>query len=162
MRLLKFDDRGELSLTRDLHDDFPRYAILSHTWGSDEDEITFADLIHGPDKRKAGYAKIQFCGEQARRDDLEYFWVDTCCINKANHAELAEAIVSMYRWYEGAAKCYVFLSDVSVRKRDIERTNRIWESAFPEKQMVYTRLDASRTTCSDNSQIFFEGGTIPG
>ncbi|KAH7310161.1 hypothetical protein BKA65DRAFT_575546 [Rhexocercosporidium sp. MPI-PUGE-AT-0058] len=40
------------------------------------------DLTDGTSKGKAGYGKIQFCGEQARCDELEYFWVDTCCIDK--------------------------------------------------------------------------------
>jgi hypothetical protein len=80
MRLLKFDDQGEPSLTRDLQDSIPPYAILSHTWGDDRDEVDFDDLKHGSYKKnKAGYAKIQFCGEQAKKDKLEYFWVDTCC-----------------------------------------------------------------------------------
>ncbi|OCK88967.1 HET-domain-containing protein, partial [Cenococcum geophilum 1.58] len=39
--------------------------------------------------------------------------VDTCCINKPNHTELQEAINSMFRWYQRAAKCYVYLLDVS-------------------------------------------------
>lgn len=39
---------------------------------------------------------------------------DTYCINKVNLVELDEAIRSMFRWYEGAAKCYAYLSDVSV------------------------------------------------
>jgi hypothetical protein len=26
--------------------DFPRYAILSHTWGSDTEEVTFQDLVN--------------------------------------------------------------------------------------------------------------------
>jgi hypothetical protein len=30
---------------------------------------------------QAGYKKIKICGEKARRDMFEYFWVDTCCIN---------------------------------------------------------------------------------
>jgi hypothetical protein len=38
--------------------------------------------------------------------------VDTCCINKANNTEFSEAINSMFRWYQNAAKCYVYLSDV--------------------------------------------------
>ena len=79
MRLLKFDSNGELSLLKDFFEDIPSYAILSHTWGADDDEVTFNDLKDGSAKSKAGYAKIQFCGEQARRDDLQYFWVDTCC-----------------------------------------------------------------------------------
>ena len=28
---------------------------------------------------------------------LQYFWIDTCCINKANNAELSNAINSMFR-----------------------------------------------------------------
>jgi hypothetical protein len=52
-------------------------------WGEDHDEVTFHDVENGHGKSKAGYAKIQFCGKQAQKDGLEYFWVDTYCINKA-------------------------------------------------------------------------------
>jgi Heterokaryon incompatibility protein (HET) len=131
MRLLTIDSRGELGLTEDLLDNIPPYAILSHTWGADHDEVTFDDLRNGLNKSRAGYAKIRFCGEQARKDKIDYFWVDTCCINKANHAELSEAITSMFRWYRDALKCYVYLPDVSAPKRDNNgQTQRTWESAF--------------------------------
>ena len=113
MRLLHFSQHGELSLTKDLVSNIPPYAILSHTWGNDDDEVTFDDLTNGLGKSKTGYTKLQFCGNQARKDKIEYFWVDTCCINKANHAELSEAITSMFRWYHNAVKCYVYLPDVS-------------------------------------------------
>jgi hypothetical protein len=79
MRLLKFDSRGDVTLTKNFDENIPPYAILSHTWGADDEEVTFKDLENGPDKVKAGYDKILFCGEQARRDGLQYFWVDTCC-----------------------------------------------------------------------------------
>lgn len=36
----------------------------------------------------------------------------------------------MFRWYANAAKCYVFLSDVSARKRDSTGSVQVWESAF--------------------------------
>jgi len=131
MRLLQLDNCAELSLTEDLLDNIPPYAILSHTWGTDRDELTFDDLHNGLGKSKAGYAKIQFCGQQARKDGLEYFWVDTCCINKASYAELSEAITSMFRWYRKAEKCYVYLSDVSSRKRDNDgQTQQTWVPAF--------------------------------
>jgi hypothetical protein len=55
---------------------------------------------------------------------------DPVCIDKANHTELSKAIASMFRRYHKAAKCYVYLSDVTTRKRDITQTNRIWEFAF--------------------------------
>lgn len=118
MRLLQFSSHGELSLTKDLTDGVPPYAILSHTWGADDEEVKFNDLKDESSKRKAGYEKIQFCGEQAQKDGLQYFWVDTCCIDKANNTELTEAIISMFNWYRKAEKCYVYLSDVSVYSDD--------------------------------------------
>lgn len=112
MRLLKREGSGDVRLTPELSDeDIPPYAILSHTWGGDE--VTFEDLEKGIGRSKAGYQKIEFCGEQAARDKLDYFWVDTCCINKSSDAELASSLNSMFRWYRNATKCYVYLSDVS-------------------------------------------------
>ncbi|KAN0087302.1 P-loop containing nucleoside triphosphate hydrolase protein [Elaphomyces granulatus] len=35
-----------------------------------------------------GYDKIRFCGEQARHG-LQYFWIDTCCIDKSSSTELS-------------------------------------------------------------------------
>ncbi|KAH9906436.1 hypothetical protein F4778DRAFT_649008 [Xylariomycetidae sp. FL2044] len=113
MRLLQRDEDGSYSLTPDLPSDkIPPYAILSHTW--EEDEVLFADLAKTPDgwQHKAGYNKIEFCAEQAKRDGLQYFWVDTCCIDKSDSIELQTAINSMFRWYRDAKKCYVYLSDV--------------------------------------------------
>ncbi|KAK4947888.1 hypothetical protein LTR10_013396 [Elasticomyces elasticus] len=132
MRLLELGSRGEVKSSKNfVGEEIPRYAILSHTWGPDDEEVTFNDLQNGSDKSKAGYAKIRFCGEQARSDDLQYFWVDTCCIDKANHTELSEAITSMFAWYRDATKCYVYLSDVSARTGDSSSENRQpWEPAF--------------------------------
>jgi hypothetical protein len=113
MRLLKFQDNNKLSLAEFVGDNTPPYAILSHTWGADNEEFTFTDLANGVGKAKAGYKKIQFCGKQSAKDNLQYFWVDTCCIDKSSSAELSEAINSMFRWYQNAARCYVYLTDVS-------------------------------------------------
>jgi hypothetical protein len=108
MRLLEVGSSGQLR-SKDFTESFPPYAILSHTWGADDSEVTFDDLKNGSGTNKAGYAKIQFCGEQARKDNLQYVWVDTCCIDKTNLVELQEAINSMFRWYRDAGKCYVYL-----------------------------------------------------
>ena len=123
MRLLQLDNDGNISITGDRLRDLPPYAILSHTWGSDDDEVTYRDISHGEGKDKPGYRKILFCGEQAARDRLSYFWVDTCCIDKANNTELSTAINSMFRWYQNAAKCYVYMADVST-------VDGAWEPVF--------------------------------
>lgn len=114
MRLLYHEEDGKLNITSDLVDasTIPPYAILSHTWGADDEEVTFDDLAAGAGKDKLGYEKIKLCGQQAKSDGSQYFWVDTCCINKASNAELSLAIRSMFSWYRNAARCYVYLSDV--------------------------------------------------
>ncbi|KAK5122652.1 hypothetical protein LTR85_003915 [Meristemomyces frigidus] len=113
-RLLKLNTDGTLQFADKFPSVYPPYAILSHTWGADEHELIFADIRDGTGKDKPGYAKILCCGQQARRDNLDYFWVDTCCIDKTSSSELTEAINSMFKWYGGAEKCYVYLADVSV------------------------------------------------
>jgi hypothetical protein len=130
MRLLQYNNDGDFSLTEFFEGDIPKkYAILSHRWGPEE--VTLADLKNGNYKKMAGYSKIQFCGEQAKRDGLQYFWVDTCCIDKSNSTELAEAINSMFRWYQDATKCYVYLRDVSRPRNDLaDGSTEDWVSTF--------------------------------
>jgi hypothetical protein len=133
MHLLKYDEDGRLTIPSFEDGAIPPYAILSHTWGADAEEVTFADLAEGGGgKHKPGYKKIRFCGAQAQQDGLQYFWVDTCCIDKLDQAELSLSIRSMFRWYQNATKCYVYLSDVSAKKRKLDDmlTHSTWESAF--------------------------------
>jgi uncharacterized protein with WD repeat len=129
MRLLKLEENGEISLTNDITYPTMPYAILSHTWGEDDEEVNFRDLKDGSGKTKDGYKKLRFCGQQADRDGLLYFWVDTCCIDKSNSTELSEAINSMFRWYRNAARCYVYLTDVLTNDR-IDLFLQPWEAAF--------------------------------
>ncbi|KAI9662986.1 MAG: hypothetical protein M1821_008033 [Bathelium mastoideum] len=136
MRLLELLPNGDIRLARHLkHDANPPYAILSHTWGEESEEVTFEEMDKGSGRHKAGYEKIKFCGEQAARDGLQYFWVDSCCIKKSSDAELSKSLNSMFRWYQRAAKCYVYLSDVSIKKRKRYKNSRNgWEPAFRESR----------------------------
>jgi hypothetical protein len=119
MRLLKLLDDGRFSLEWFQKDKIPPYAILSHTWGrSENDEVTYKDIVNGTGDDKPGFQKLKFCAKQSKHDGLQYFWVDTCCIDKSNSYELAAAINSMFRWYEKSERCYVYLSDVSVHALD--------------------------------------------
>lgn len=91
-------------------DDIPPYAILSHTWESEE--VTFDDMRQSEYQHLKGFAKIKGCCVQAAQDELDWVWIDTCCIDKSSSAELSEAINSMYEWYQRADVCFVYLSDV--------------------------------------------------
>ncbi|KAH0848610.1 hypothetical protein FOPE_02539 [Fonsecaea pedrosoi] len=142
MRLLLRSDTGEFNLTEHFgNDTIPPYAILSHTWGADTEEVTFQDLTNGTGKDKPGYEKIRFCGEQARQDDLQYFWIDTCCIDKSSSAELTEAINSMYTWYRKSAVCYAYLSDVEHNRKetgiiDGYLESRWWTRAWTLQELI--------------------------
>jgi hypothetical protein len=132
MHLLEYNKDEELILTSFDDDKLPLYAILSHRWGEEAEEVSFEDIAGNAGKDKSGYQKIRFCREQAKCDNLQYFWIDTCCINKANKAEHSVAIQSMFRWYRNAARCYVYLSDVSVLSSGNEREagSLPWDSEF--------------------------------
>jgi hypothetical protein len=73
MRLPLQGGAGEFIFREFRDDEIPPYAILSHTWLAVQEEPTYKDQINGTGKGKLGYEKIQFCGEQARRDGLQYF-----------------------------------------------------------------------------------------
>jgi hypothetical protein len=121
MRLLNRDSSGKLVLSTfsGSEVEIPPYAILSHTWAIDNtEEVSFQDLEDGTGRNKPGYSKILFCERQAKSHGLYYFWIDTCSIDKKNAVELQEAINSMFRWYQKAAHCYVYLSDVSASDRE--------------------------------------------
>lgn len=104
--------------------EIPCYAILSHTWGAPDEEVSFQDLqgvTPEPDvdpslpswTKKPGWAKIKSACAESLKRDCQYLWVDTCCIDKSSSAELQEEINSMFRWYESADICLAHLSDVS-------------------------------------------------
>lgn len=100
----------------------PEYAILSHCWT--ECEVQYRDYaqdtLRNP-QAKASKELLECCRTArkkifdacalARKEGLNWVWVDTCCIDKSSSAELSEAINSMFSWYSKANVCFVFLSD---------------------------------------------------
>ncbi|KAL1856405.1 hypothetical protein Daus18300_010777 [Diaporthe australafricana] len=114
------------------------YAILSHTWGGEDQEISFEDFKEFrrglapsssssspssedvraarqtlPKSKSPGWAKIDGTCDKALEYGYSYVWIDTFCIDKSSSAELQESINSMFRWYEKAGVCFAYLSDVS-------------------------------------------------
>lgn len=156
--LREFDDE-ELAQTR--------YAILSHCWGKDKEEVKFNELdqlarvekeSRDEIRMRPGYKKIVATCRQARsggigpeetQTSIDWVWVDTCCIDKSSSAELSEAINSMYRWYENAAVCYAFLQDVP--------DNTILNIRFPCEKSDADRIRTSPFGCS---RWFTRGWTL--
>lgn len=136
MRLLKIRSDGEFDLVERGDGDSLKYAILSHTWLPDGQEVTFEELgspVNDTTKAKLGYQKLVFCSRQAKIDGFPFVWADTCCINKASSAELSEAINSMYRWYRNATQCYAYLSDIFID------TSRSDEAQYLQFQLKESR-----------------------
>ena len=117
--------------------------------------MTFEDLEGGHGRRKAGYQKIEFCGEQAARDNLEYFWVDTCCIKKSSDAELTSSLNSMFRWYRNASKCYVYLSDVSACMLD-------WAAALRRSRWFTRGWTLPELLAPESVEFFSKEGRLLG
>ena len=110
------------------------YAVLSHLWRqkgdrTQEKEISFAQQHY---EKKMNTKIKRFCA-QAKRDGLQYGWVDTCCIPEPDdfnrpheppddarkslidgyRKQKHEAIKSMYEWFQRAKVCYAYLQDVT-------------------------------------------------
>ena len=95
-------------------------------------EVSFKDMEDGTaTQRRSGLEKLTCSVEQTLRDQIEYLWIDTCCIDKRSSAELSEAINSMYTWYEGSSVCYAYLHDVEKQKSmsDYARENSAFRSS---------------------------------
>ncbi|KAI1739773.1 ankyrin repeat-containing domain protein [Xylaria scruposa] len=120
----------------------PPYAILSHTWGLEQEEISFKELQEG--KTKAGNERYKFdnCCAQAARDGLPYVWIDTCCIDQMNSTELSEAVNSMFKWYKDAKVCYAYLRDVNVGEDPLEPQSSFWKSRWFQRGWTLQELIA--------------------
>jgi len=129
MRLLEMNEDGDLSL-KDHPEKTEPYAILSHRWGEDHEEVTFKDVMEHTYKHKRGYAKIRGCGQQAKCGNHQLFWIDTCCIDKSSSAELSESINSMWRWYCNSQICYVYLDDVPADIDEAEKHTAFTKSKW--------------------------------
>ena len=93
--------------------EFYRYATFSHTWQGSEPlyekvtKIVVYDLEASPT-----HNKLQMFCKISRDEGFIWAWSDTCCINKGDHFILQEALVSMFKWYEGSAMTIIFLFDI--------------------------------------------------
>ncbi|KAH8796289.1 hypothetical protein BGZ57DRAFT_862967 [Hyaloscypha finlandica] len=118
MRLLH---TSEIRLEEAKHEINVKYAILSHTWNATE--LSLQDLNKKDSRYMIEYKKVRESCEKAKpRND--WIWIDSCCIDKSSSAELSESINSMYRWYEDADICYVYLEDFEGEEATLDSLSR--------------------------------------
>ncbi|KAH7007400.1 hypothetical protein EDB80DRAFT_457402 [Ilyonectria destructans] len=143
MRLINVET---LRLESFVGDNIPPYAILSHTWGADANEISFEDLQkRNVEKPGSGIKKLKGCCNQAKQDHLKYAWIDTCCINKESSKELDEAINSMFQWYLNATVCYTYLSDVPQGDHSWDPGSKFFSSRWFQRGWTLQELLAPET-----------------
>ncbi|KAH6704484.1 HET domain-containing protein [Verticillium dahliae] len=139
MRLLNVKTR---KLEKFFDESNPDYAILSHTWGAEE--VTLQDLENPDHVQKKGWTKIDGTCTLAAKENIDYIWIDTCCIDKTNSAELSEAINSMYRWYKSSQICYTYLSDVPTNTDPSESNSASRRSGWFTRGWTLQELIAPR------------------
>ncbi|KAI3556019.1 HET domain-containing protein [Colletotrichum abscissum] len=132
------------------------YAILSHKWESDEDEVTFEDMASADIKSKKllGWSKIEKTCTEALKIGIGYAWIDTCCIDKRNLTELTEAIKSMFRWYAEAEICFAYLSDELIAPGKMEFYDKNWNaigSRFNLSRQIQMRTSVNAEILRHNS-----------
>ena len=109
--------------------EYYRYATFSHKWEDNEPlfekvmRIVVYDLEESPT-----HDKLQIFCKIVRDAGFHWAWSDTCCINKADHFVLQEALVAMFKWYQGSAVTIVFLRGVHSPSRCGDLVRSVWNT----------------------------------
>jgi hypothetical protein len=104
----------------------PKYAIASHRWGADE--ATMLDIQEKRNTLSPGYRKVEAFATYVNTHipDLQWMWIDTCCINKRDAVELSYSVNSMFRWYRDAEVCLAYLEDVFNVDDGLDLEGSVW------------------------------------
>ena len=106
-----------------------RYATFSHTWEDDEplyDKVV--NMVVYELEPSFTHDKLRIFCKISRDAGFHWAWSDTCCINKADHRILQEALVAMFKWYEGSAVTIVFLRGVHSPSRRGDLMRSLWNT----------------------------------
>ena len=105
------------------------YATFSHKWEDNEPlfEKVIRIVVYDLDESLT-HDKLQMFCKIVRDSGFRWAWSDTCCINKADHFVLQEALVSMFKWYEGSALTIVLLRGVRSPSKRGDLVRSIWNT----------------------------------
>jgi hypothetical protein len=109
--------------------EYYRYATFSHKWEDNEPLFEQVIRIVVYDLGESlTHDKLQMFCKIVRDSGFHWAWSDTCCINKADHFVLQEALVSMFKWYEGSALTIVLLRGVRSPSKRGDLMKSIWNT----------------------------------
>ncbi|KAI1329208.1 HET-domain-containing protein [Xylariaceae sp. FL0255] len=134
------------------------YAIISHRWL--EPEVTFDDLygdIPGFKQRSQdpSWAKARSANKlraacrkasEVSKDmhlPFKHIWLDCVCINKKDPAELSENINSMYRFYQEATFCFVYLYDYRIEGKGFFHHSQIFSRGWTLQELVASKSEST-------------------
>ena len=106
-----------------------RYAMFSHKW--EDNEPLFENVIRivvYDLEESLTHDKLRMFCKIVRDAGLHWAWSDTCCINKGDHLVLQEALVSMFKWYQGSAVTLILLRGVRSPSRRGDLVRSIWNT----------------------------------
>ena len=109
--------------------EYYRYATFSHKW--EDNEPLFEEVIHivvYDLEESLAHDKLKMFCKIVRQSGFHWAWSDTCCINKGDHFVLQEALVSMFKWYEGSALTIVSLRGVRSPSKRGDLLRSIWNT----------------------------------
>jgi hypothetical protein len=119
------------------------FAILSHTW--DTEEVNFQAFNDIATRAAAkGWTKIEQTCREAQRCGFDYVWIDSCCIDKTNNAELSESINSMFQWYSEADLCLVYLNDFDANAAASDRDTMLRRARWFSRGWTLQEIVAAR------------------
>jgi len=119
-----------------------RYVMLSHKW--EKNEPLFHQVVHiavyDLDKSPT-HDKLQTFCKIVRDAGFDWAWSDTCCIDKSNYFVLQEALVAMFRWYQGSAMVIVFLRGVRSSSQRGALARSIWNTrSWTLQEYIFSKI----------------------
>jgi len=109
--------------------EYYRYSTFSHKW---EDNKPLFEQVIQIMVYKLGesltHNKLQMFCKIMRDSGIHWAWSDMCCINKSDHFVLKEALVAMFKWYEGSAMTIISLCGVRSPSKHGDLIRSIWNS----------------------------------
>ncbi|KAF8415522.1 hypothetical protein L210DRAFT_3431234, partial [Boletus edulis BED1] len=103
--------------------------MLSHKW--EDNEPLYHQVVHiavHELEKSPTHDKLQTFCRIVRDAGFIWAWSDTCCIDKSDHFVLQEALVAMFKWYQGSVLTIIFLRGVHSSSSRGALARSIWNT----------------------------------